>query len=99
MKENKKQDSKVKTNIQEKMQNKKFIIILSLIVLIALVIGSVLGFVLLSSGDADKTSRTSKGKAKIVKSEASIIEYETFDNDLISLKIPRGWKVEVPLLD
>ena len=30
MKENKKQDSKVKTNIQEKMQNKKFIIILSL---------------------------------------------------------------------
>ena len=99
MKENKKQDSKVKTNIQEKMQNKKFIIILSLIVLIALVIGSVLGFVLLSSGDADKTIRTSKGKAKIVKSETSVIEYETFDNDLISLKIPKGWKVEVPSVD
>lgn len=99
MKENKKQDSKVKTNTQEKMQNKKFIIILSLIVLIALVIGSVLGFVLLSSGDADKTIRTSKGKAKIVKSETSVIEYETFDNDLISLKIPKGWKVEVPSVD
>ena len=99
MKENKKQDSKVKTNIQEKMQNKKFIIILSLIVLIALVIGSVLGFVLLSSGDADKTIRTSKGKAKIVKNETSVIEYETFDNDLISLKIPKGWKVEVPSVD
>lgn len=99
MKENKKQDSKVKTNIQEKMQNEKFIIILSLIVLIALVIGSVLGFVLLSSGDADKTIRTSKGKAKIVKSETSVIEYETFDNDLISLKIPKGWKVEVPSVD
>ena len=99
MKENKKQDSKVKTNIQEKMQNKKFIIILSLIVLIALVIGSVIGFVLLSSGDADKTIRTSKGKAKIVKSETSVIEYETFDNDLISLKIPKGWKVEVPSVD
>ena len=99
MKENKKQDSKVKTNIQEKMQNKKFIIILSLIVLIALVIGSVLGFVLLSTGDADKTIRTSKGKAKIVKSETSVIEYETFDNDLISLKIPKGWKVEVPSVD
>lgn len=99
MKENKKQDSKVKTNTQERMQNKKFIIILSLIVLIALVIGSVLGFVLLSSGDADKTIRTSKGKAKIVKSETSVIEYETFDNDLISLKIPKGWKVEVPSVD
>lgn len=99
MKENKKQDSKVKTNIQEKMQNKKFIIILSLIVLIALVIGIVIGFVLLSSGDADKTIRTSKGKAKIVKSETSVIEYETFDNDLISLKIPKGWKVEVPSVD
>ena len=99
MKENKKQDSKVKTNTQERMQNKKFIIILSLIVLIALVIGSVIGFVLLSSGDADKTIRTSKGKAKIVKSETSVIEYETFDNDLISLKIPKGWKVEVPSVD
>ena len=99
MKENKKQDSKVKTNIQEKMQNKKFIIILSLIVLMALVIGSGIGLILLSSGDANKTIRTSKGKAKIVKSETSVIEYETFDNDLISLKIPKGWKVEVPSVD
>ena len=99
MKENKKQDSKVKTNTQEKMQNKKFIIILSLVVLMALVIGSGIGLILLSSGDANETIRTSKGKAKIVKSEASVIEYETYDNDLISLKIPRGWKVEVPLLD
>lgn len=99
MKENKKQDSKVKTNTQEKMQNKKFIIILSLVVLMALVIGSGIGLILLSSGGADETIRTSKGKAKIVKSEASVIEYETFDNDLISLKIPKGWKVEVPLVD
>ena len=99
MKENKKQDSKVKTNTQEKMQNKKFIIILSLVVLIALVIGGGIGLILLSSGDANKTIRTSKGKAKIVKSEASVIEYETYDNDLISLKIPKGWKVEVPLVD
>lgn len=99
MKENKKQDSKFKTNTQEKMQNKKFIIILSLVVLMALVIGSGIGLILLSSGDANETIRTSKGKAKIVKSEASVIEYETYDNDLISLKIPRGWKVEVPLLD
>lgn len=99
MKENKRQDSKVKTNTQEKMQNKKFIIILSLVVLMALVIGSGIGLILLSSGDANETIRTSKGKAKIVKSEASVVEYETFDNDLISLKIPRGWKVEVPLVD
>ena len=99
MKENKKQDSKFKTNTQEKMQNKKFIIILSLVVLMALVIGSGIGLILLSSGDANETIRTSKGKAKIVKSETSVIEYETFDNDLISLKIPKGWKVEVPLVD
>lgn len=99
MKENKRQDSKVKTNTQEKMQNKKFIIILSLVVLMALVIGSGIGLILLSSGDANETIRTSKGKAKIVKSETSVIEYETFDNDLISLKIPKGWKVEVPLVD
>lgn len=99
MKGNKKQDSKVKTNTQEKMHNKKFIIILSSVVLIALVIGGGIGLILLSSSDDNKTIRTSKGKVKIVKSEASIIEYETYDNDLISLKIPKGWEVEVPLVD
>ncbi|MBR2833681.1 MAG: hypothetical protein IKE75_04580 [Bacilli bacterium] len=40
-----------------------------------------------------------KEKVNIVKNEASTITYETFDNGLISLKIPKDWKVETPNLD
>jgi hypothetical protein len=35
-------------------------------------------------------------KLKITASETSSIEYEDFDNGLIRLKIPKGWKVWVP---
>lgn len=38
-------------------------------------------------------------KVKIVKTEASQIVYEDYNNDLISLKIPKGWKVEVAPVD
>ncbi len=38
-------------------------------------------------------------KIKIKKSETSQIEYEDYDNGLIKLKIPKGWKVEVPQVD
>ena len=34
-------------------------------------------------------------KVKIVKSETSKIKYETYNNGLISMQIPKGWKVEV----
>ena len=44
--------------------------------------------------------RTKDGKeVKIVKSEANSVKYEDFDNGLVSLKIPKGWKVEVAPLD
>ena len=39
------------------------------------------------------------GGVKIVKSETSKISYEDFNNGLVSLKIPRGWKVEVAPAD
>lgn len=40
-----------------------------------------------------------KEKIKIIKSETSKIEYEDYDNGLIKLKIPKGWKVEIPQVD
>lgn len=40
-----------------------------------------------------------KEKIKITKSETSKIEYEEYDNGLIKLKIPKGWKVEIPQVD
>ena len=36
---------------------------------------------------------------KIRKTEVSQIKYETYNNGLISLQIPRGWKVEIPKVD
>ena len=33
---------------------------------------------------------------KIVKTEASKVTYEKFNNGLVSLEIPKGWKLEVP---
>ncbi len=35
-------------------------------------------------------------KLNIVESETKKIEYEDFDNGLVNLKIPKGWKVYVP---
>ena len=40
-----------------------------------------------------------KNKVKIVKSETSQIVYEDYDNGLVSLKIPKGWKVDIPTVD
>ena len=46
------------------------------------------------------TEKTKNGKKiKITPSESSQIEYEDYDNGLISLKIPKGWKVEIPQVD
>ena len=36
---------------------------------------------------------------KIVKNEASKVTYEDYDNGLVSMKIPKGWKVEVAPAD
>ena len=39
------------------------------------------------------------GQVKIVKNESSTITYEDYNNGLVSLKIPKGWKVEIPQVD
>ena len=40
-----------------------------------------------------------KEKVTIRESEAKLVEYDTFDNGLISFKYPKGWKVEVAPAD
>ena len=100
MKENKKETSKKNENIQENKTNKKFTIILISVIVLAVLIGGCVAKVLSSSKEDDGTSiKTNKGKVKIIKSETSKIEYEDYDNGLISLTIPKGWKVEVAPLD
>ena len=95
---NKKESKEVKTKKEEKVFNKKFIIILSSVVLLAIIIGGCISLLSMNGGGV-KTIRTSNGRVKIAKSETSTIEYETYDNSLISLKIPKGWKVEVAPVD
>lgn len=38
-------------------------------------------------------------KVKIIKSETSTLTYEDYNNGLVRLKIPKGWKVEIPTVD
>ena len=68
------------------------------VVLLLVIVGVTLTLLLLNNNDKD-TIRTTAGKVKIEKSEAKKIEYENYDNSLISLKIPKGWKVEVAPFD
>jgi hypothetical protein len=38
-------------------------------------------------------------RVKIVRNEASMVKYEKYDNGLVSLMIPKGWKVDVAPVD
>ena len=78
-------------------KNNKLIIIIAVIVLVAL--GGGIYWWISSPKDKNTTIKTTSGKVKIAKSEAKKVEYEDYDNGLISLKIPKGWKVEVAPLD
>ena len=42
---------------------------------------------------------TGCGRVKVIKTEASQIKFEKYDNGLVSLMIPKGWKVEVAPTD
>ena len=53
-------------------------------------------FTLVGCGSDDSIETEDGEKLKIVKLETSSIEYEDFDNGLIKLKIPKGWKVYIP---
>ena len=79
-----------------------------LLIVIPIVIIFFIGLLLLGLyfiGNIDTTSNNkiiniiNKDKVKITKNESSTIQYEDFNNGLISLKIPKGWKVEVAALD
>ena len=51
------------------------------------------------SSDADDIDDDLPDEVTIVRSETSKIKYEKYDNGLVSLDIPSGWKVEVAPVD
>ena len=40
-------------------------------------------------------TKVGKEKVKVVKNEANTIQYDTYDNGLVSFEYPKGWKVEI----
>ena len=52
-----------------------------------------------TTGKRTPTTIFNKNKVKIKKSEASEVTYEEYNNGLISIKIPKGWKVVVAPVD
>ena len=52
-----------------------------------------------SKGDIDDIDDGGDDDVTIVKSESSKVKYKKFDNGLVSLDIPSGWKVEVAPAD
>ena len=64
----------------------------------AIVLGVVLGLVIPKKGGISSILPIGP-KVKVTENEASKITYEDFDNGLISLKIPKGWKVDVAPVD
>ena len=85
--------------IEKDKPSKKFIITLIVVIIAAIILGGGITMMLLSPKSDDKTIRTSKGKVRITKSITSTIEYENYNNGLISMQIPKGWKVEIPNVD
>ena len=84
------------------MKKKILIIILISIVLITLIATmSVLIIKNISSkGTNDSSIRLdNKEKVNIVTAETKNVEYETYDNGLVSFEMPKGWKVEIAPAD
>ena len=83
-------------NIKDKFKDKKFLLIVIIgVCVLAVIISLVLLFGSNSSGIKLKNGQ----KVSIKYDETKNIQYEDFDNGLIKLKIPKGWKVEIPQVD
>ena len=92
-------ETKKEKVVKKENNNKKIIMIILGAIVAAIIVGGGIISILSSFGNGGSTIRTSSGRATITKSATHTIEYETYDNGLISLKIPKGWKVEIPNVD
>ena len=69
-------------------KNNVFRIILSMILIVILITGC--------GSNSDVIETKNGEKLKITKSVTSSIEYEEFNNGLVKMEIPKGWKVYIP---
>jgi hypothetical protein len=79
---------------KEKGNNKAVLLVVMAVAISLIVIGVCLGL-MFNNGKI----KLKNGSAKITKVSVVKPEYEKFDNGLVSLNIPKGWKVEVAPAD
>lgn len=90
-------------------KKKKIIIIVVSIILAVVLIGGIVAVAIIQmngNNNGNETTKTSGGKlfskepkVTITKNEASTVEYDTYDNSLVSFKYPKGWTVEIAPVD
>ena len=99
-----KQKTEHKAEQKTFFNNNRFVCALVIIALSTLVLGAGAGILianLSSNGSGDGRNKTTGGglfsnepKVEIKASETKNIQYEKFDNGLVSMQIPKGWKVQ-----
>ena len=83
----------------KKNNDKKFVLVLIVVTIISIALGVSCGLFLSGSGSKNTIKIKGGKKLNIKYEETKKMEYEDFNNGLISLKIPKGWKVEVAPTD
>ena len=78
---------------------KKTIIITCIIVVTCVLIGLGVKKFIVDNNSDGSPGKEKKEEVKITASEAKKVEFEQYDNGLVSLQIPKGWKVEVAPFD
>lgn len=84
------------------LKNNRFVCALAITILSTLVLGAGVGVLIanFTQGDNGNHNKATGGlfsnepKVEIKASETKNIQYEKFDNGLVSMQIPKGWKVE-----
>ena len=85
--------------------NKKFIIILIIVIVSTVLIGTCSGILFGSLNNKKETTSKTEieldngNKVNIVLNDSMKVEYEKYDNGLVSFKYPKGWTVEVAPAD
>ena len=100
-KEEKKESKEKKEEKKEPEENKKtskLKTIIIVVIVFVLLLGTSIGLSLTSKKGGIK-SMIIKSQVKITESEAKQVEFETYDNGLVSFQYPKGWKVEVAPFD
>lgn len=97
------EENVVKQEATATKKSKKGLIIAIVIILVLALAGAATAIILLSNKDDNDgnsiTVKDGKEKIKISKNETSTIQYEKFDNGLVSFEYPKGWQVEVGPFD